>query len=170
MSATFADMLSVPTEFEHDGKAYRVRPPNQLEQGEFQRWLEYEADCAIDRKTWLSDEQRLAEKAVLNRAIAAGEFEWGGEVSVRRLATLTGISKLLQIICRISKEEADAVSEARLKLVVGLVRGAQARDPKAVREALTQLGLPPNFLDSKDRHSSGSETRRSASRKRKSKR
>lgn len=167
---TYADMLSIATEIEHEGVTYALRPPTQLEQGKFQRWLEQEARESVERATYLSDEARAQATAQITRDIASGAYEWGGEISVKRLSTVSGVSKLIQLVCGVDKELADRLANARLAQVVELVRGAQARDPKAVEAALVRLGLPANFLRQSVKSSSGSGTRRSGSRKRKSKR
>ena len=168
--ATFADMLSIPSKFEFEGVSYELRPPTQLEQGIYQRWLEQEARESIDRATYLSDAQREMEARQVTRDIAAGLYEFGGEISVRRLQTVSGIAKLIEVICKVDAAQAQRVAEGRMKLAVELVRGAQAKDPKAMGEALAKLGLPKNFLNSNERYSSKSETRRSKFRKKNSRR
>lgn len=167
--ATLADLFSIPRELEFEGKKYNVRPPTLLEQGKFQRWLEKRADEAIDRKSWLSDDQRQAEKRLLNQDIAAGLYEWESEVSVNSLQTRAGVTKLIELICNIPPPEAERLVECRMKAIVDLVRAKQAKDPKAMRAALTMLGLPANFL-SKKKHSLSGSARERASRRKKSRR
>jgi hypothetical protein len=167
--ATLADMFSVPTEIEFEGKKYTFREPTQLEQGKYQRWLEQRADEAIDRKTWLSDEQRAEEKRVLNWGIAAGTIERGGEICIESLRSKSGFIRFIELVCNCPTPEAEALFNHRLENLLAVVRAKQASDPKAMRAALLTLGLPADWLNERRRSSSAS-ARGKGFRKRKSRR
>jgi hypothetical protein len=167
---SLADLLSVESEVELDGKTYKLRPPNLLEQGKFQRWLEQRARESIDRATYLDDSSRLRQQNLISTDIAAGEYEWGSMVCVKALQTPTGVAKLLEIILAIPAEESKKLVDEHLSRIVAVISAAVSDDPKAVRAALKTLGLPADFLTPRRGSSSDSAGRRSTSRKKKSKR
>lgn len=162
--ATLADLLSIATNLECDGKQYPMRPPNQLEQGKFQRWLEQRAYEGIERRTYAEDSAKYAAINALTQDIAAGVYEWGGDVASKAVLSSSGAAKLVELICNVPASEAAKVIDTHIQRVVAIMTAASTDDPKALGEALKLLGLPADFL------SPASEIRPSTKRKRKSKR
>ncbi len=181
MAGTLADLLSIATDLtcedvdkngkpvldekgEPVAKTYAMRPPNQLEQGKFQRWLEQRAYEALDRRTYVNDEARAKAENALTRDISAGVYEWGGDVASLAVLSTSGAAKLLELICGVPPVEAIRVINTHATRVRNILTAASTDDPKALAEALKAVGLPSNFL------SSDSATPRSTKRKRKSRR
>lgn len=170
---TLADLLSVQTEIKHiyEGveKTYALGPPNILQQGKFQRWLEQRAREAVDRGAYASEDDRDKAMNAVTRDIATGFYEWEGPASVTAFLQPSGHTKFLEIVLGISEKEAKSLVEAKRGMIVKLVQTARAKNPKALRAVLTTLGLPADFLSTKKPLSSGS-ARRAKRRKQKSRR
>lgn len=147
--STLADMLNSPTEITFRGATYRLRQPTLFEQGEFQRWLEQRAYDAIERRTYQSDAQQAADRNALNQDVAAGVYEWGGEVCAKALQTPTGIARLLATVLRdqgVTPEMARAMVDEQLRVIAALIVAKAADDPNSLRATLAALGLPENFF------------------------
>lgn len=166
--ATFADLLSLSTSLECDGKTYPIREPNQLEQGKFQRFLEEKAFSAVERMPFREEAARAAALNALTRDTAAGAYEWRGDVASRAILSEDGMSKLLELICEIPPDEAKKVVATHINRVIAIMTAAENSDPKAMALALQALGLKPDFISGKP--SLKSETRHTTRRKPKSKR
>lgn len=175
---SLADLLSVESEIEleveKDGKkelkTYKLGPPNILQQGKFQRWLEQRARESVDRANYLDEATRQQQQNLITNDVAAGEYDWGGPVCVKALQSQVGVAKLMEIILDVPGDEARRIVEQHLQRIVNVIQAAVSDDPKAVREALKALGLPADFLEPKKPSSSASAGRRSAKRKKKSSR
>lgn len=167
---TIADLLSVDTELVIDGQTYKVHPPTLLEQGKFQRWLEQRARESVDRATYLDEAARDRGQNRVTTDVAAGLYEWGGEVALTALRSKDGVAKLIEIILGVPEPTARAFVDDHLKKIVAVLKVAADDDPKAVAQALKELGLPANFLGTKPTSSSASGTRRSTKRGTKSRR
>lgn len=163
---TIEDLLSIPSTLKHKGKSYEIRPPTLIEQGKFSRWLIQNARDAIEVGYTSSEAKEKADNR-LNRDIAGKVYAWEGEVCAEALQHREGLLKFLEII-GIPGAIAAEIIETRLRAIVQLIRGAQADDPKEVARAATTLGLPADFLKPRKSSSSGSATRRSTKRRRKS--
>jgi hypothetical protein len=169
---TLADLLSIGTEVDLGGKKVTLRPPNLLEQGKYQRWLEEQARQSVNRATYLSDDAVRQAQNDITRDIASGIYQWGGQVCVAALQQPDGVAKLVEIVCSLEQAEARKLVDDYLGQIVALIRAASDDDPKAIAQALKSLGLPPDFLGAKTKPASSkcSGARRSTKRKRKSKR
>jgi len=163
-SGTLADMFSLPTELEHNGKRYPIRPPTIEEQGRFQRWLEQRALDVVERTSYRDDAAREAAYKRFEDSAAAGEYEWGGEVAARAHLTISGATKLVSLIAGCPEDEAREVVETHRRRVSAVLQAAVTNDPKALAEALKTLGLPSEIL------SGSSGARRSTRAKKKSRR
>ena len=161
---TLADMLSTPHEIEHGGKVYKITAPTQDQQGRYQRWLEDKALDAIERGGFRSEEARASAYAAWTRDCASGLYEFGNDAFNKALGTISGGTKLIEIICDVTPEVAKELFETRRKRIDAIFQAAVTNDPKALALALKALGLPSEiFLGV-------SATRRSTKRKRKSRR
>ena len=148
---TLADVLNSATEYTFDGKTYKVREPTVMEQGEWQRWMEMLAFEAIERNLELSDERKDRALAHHYKNCSAGDYEWGSELCVRRLQTVTGLAKLMSIVLRdqgLTEEMAHKWADTHFKQCVAMLIKASRDDPKELRAVLASLGLPPDFLSS----------------------
>ena len=146
---TLADMLNSPSEIKYDGKTYLLRQPTLLEQGTFQRYLEQRAYDAIERRDYQDARQQDRDRNALNRDVAAGVYEWGGEVCCQSLQTQTGIAKLLNILLRdqgVTEELARKIVDRQVKEIAAVLASKAVSDPKALGQILSSLGLPENFL------------------------
>lgn len=156
-----ADLLGVGTELTLDGETYAVKAPTLLEQGRYQRWLEQRARESLDRATYLDDVARATAQNAVTRDIAAGEYEWGGDLCVKALRTEAGVVKLLEVVLGVPPETARRLYDTRLGQIMAVLKAASDDDPKVLGEALKTLGLPADFLTPKRTSSSASGTRRS---------
>ena len=170
---TLADMLSIPSEIEHEYegevKKYTIGKPGTLEMGKFQRYLEVRAREAVERGSFDSEEARDRANNLVTRDIVAGVYEWEGPACIEALQHPAGIQKYLEILLNIGPREAKSLVDARLKLLVELVKCVRDDDPKGAAAVLARLGLPADFLKPAKASSSGS-GRRARSRKQKSSR
>jgi hypothetical protein len=160
---TLADMVNAPTEFELDGETFRVRKPDQLEQGEYQRWLEQLAFDAISRRTYQREDEKLACLRMHDQDCAAGTYEWGGEIAVKRLLTPKGFAKLLSIVCRdqgLTPKKAERLVELESHKLAAVMASKATQDPKVLAVVLASLGLPSDFYsrNSPTRHSEAQKT------------
>lgn len=153
---TLADIFNAPTELKLGDEVFRVAKPNQLQEGEFQRWLEQSAFDAINRRVYQRDEERLQSIRMHDQDCAIGTYEWGGALALARFQTRKGMEKFLCIICRdqgLTPEKAAQLVETSAAELIQAVRSkVQAEhpeggsDPKALEETLTKLGSPSAFL------------------------
>lgn len=146
---TLADLFNAPTEFTLDGETFRVSKPGLLQQGEFQKWLEQLAFDAINSRTYQSDAEKALSIRMHDQDCAAGVYEWGSELSLRRIQTQKGLAKLLEIICR----EQGMTPAKSLRLVeeqaLGLIQVFKDKvtaDPKVLEATLSNLESPSAFL------------------------
>lgn len=163
---TQADLLGAPTEFVYKGKTFQLRPANQIEQAKFQRWIEQRARDAVERSD-VSEDRRRAMDAALTDAIAAGEYEWGGELCIRAIRTPGGLAKLVSIVLAeqaVTLPMAQEMVEDKLRDIAAVMFAQSASDPKALAAALEKLGLPEGYFTNNSR------TRRSTGRSRRSRR
>lgn len=169
--ASQADLLNVEREIKVGDKTFKVRQPNLLEQGKFQRWLETRAWEAIDRRASMpgvtpADIER--DRKALIADIAAGVYSWGGQASIAALGTTTGLVALFAIITGEPESEVEKLVTAKLwEVVAALNVLLEDEDPKALRAVLRSLGMaaPPGRVRGS---SSNSAIRRSVSRRKKS--
>lgn len=148
---TLADMLNAPSEIEYGGRVYKLRKPTLLEEGAFQRWLEQRAYDAIERRTYQDPEQQDRDRRNLNNDVAAGVFEYGGEVSLTALRTPGGSAKIVQIVLAdqgVDDATARGIVDAELKKVAAALIRKATDDPKALAATLSSLGLPSDYFSS----------------------
>lgn len=148
---TLADFLNAPTEFDLDGEKFLIRKPDQLEQGEFVRWLEQLAYDKINARTYQREEDKLASLRMHDQDCAAGVYDWGSEVAVRRLLTEKGFAKLLSIICReqgLTPAKAQELIEKESHKLAAVMSSRVTQDPKVLAAILASLGLPSDFFSS----------------------
>lgn len=172
--ASQADLLNVAREVKLGDKTFHVRSPTLLEQGRFQRWLETRAWEAIERRATMpgvkpADIER--DRKALIADIAAGVYSWGGRASIEALGTTAGLVALFAIVTGEPEQEVEKLVDAKLwELVAAVNTLMEANDPKALRAALKSLGMAPPLWNPGRGRSSNSATRRSATRRKKSRR
>jgi len=145
-----SDLFNTPSEIEFEGKAYKLRKPTQFEESRFTTWLEDRARADAARAT---GPDGFAERymAVVNKNIACLTYAWGGAAAVEALLTPAGMTKMLQIIIaaddpEFTEDVAARMADRKLRESAAKILGAAQSDPKGVRQLLTFLGLPPDFL------------------------
>lgn len=157
---TLADMVNAPTEFELDGEKFYVREPGSDHQGEYQRWLEQVAFDGINRRTYQDDEEKFQCLRLHGQDCASGIYEWGGEICRKRLLTVKGYAKFLEIVCReqgMTLEKAERlIKQEDARLTTALVSRIQS-DPK-VREAVRVIVELLNSLSSSSSQTPRSDT------------
>lgn len=159
---TLADVLNSETEKEFEGVRYKLRQMSMDDEGQFQRWLEQLAYDAIERRTYATPERQDKEHKSHINDCAAGVYEWGQELAVRRAQTVRGYAKILHLVCQsqgLTEEKALQWAQEKAKETAGLIvqRVLGIEDPKDLAAVCLSLGLPPGFL-------SPSQTRRSTTR------
>ncbi|AWM41765.1 hypothetical protein GobsT_71320 [Gemmata obscuriglobus] len=148
---TLADFVNAPTEFVLDGKTYRIGKPTNAHQGEYQVWLEQLAYDGIARRRYQDDAARERAERFHGQDVAAGVYEWGGEIVVKRLMTPLGLAKLLTIMCRdqgLTFELAERLVELEAKKIAALMVSRATNDPKVLEAVRVTLGLPSDFFSS----------------------
>jgi len=175
---TLADLLGVAKEVTWREKVWKLRPPTQLEQSQFSVWLERRAKEFAERSVDVAPESQSEYRRLAVTEAASCSFEWGSDAYVKALGTPLGTAKMFELVWRTEHPDRGEVSEElALEFVADKIGEAAAvlvaegeRDPKARREILRAAGLPANFLDSRPTATSGSATRRSTKRAKKSRR
>lgn len=164
--ATQADLLGVGhTLTGPDGETYEFKPPTERQQAVYQRWMERVAREKILGAVEYGAEDRARRLDALEDRIAAGVYEWGGDLCVQRLRSREGMIKLLEITLGVDELTARKLVEHRLELICALLAAKAAEDPKAIATIRVKLGLPPD-----DTESSRSSTPRGAGRRKRSER
>lgn len=146
---TLGDLFNAPTEFKLDGETFRVSKPGQLQQGEFQRWLEQLAFDRINSRTYQSDAEKALSLRMHDQDCAVGAYEWGSPLSLQRIQTQRGLAKLLEIICREQGLDANKAQRLVEENALGLIqvfRDKVTADPKALALALETLEPANAFL------------------------
>lgn len=155
---TQADLFGVPHAFELDGQTYEFKKPDQIQQGVYQRWLEQRARESVGRATDVPERERDELLRAVQEDIATFRYEYGGPACARSLQTASGVAKMIEIVCQVPPGVARRIAERRRDLIAELWRARLADDPKAAAAALVSLGLPPDFLASKETSSPPSST------------
>jgi hypothetical protein len=148
---TLGDVFNSPTAIPFEGVEYRLRQPTLMEQGEYQRWLEQRAYEAIERRDYRDPDHRERDRRNLNNDVAAGVFEWGGEVCVRAVQTPGGLARLLSVICRdqgLTEQKAKGLVDLKVREIAAVLVARATKDPNSLRAVLATLGLPETFLSS----------------------
>lgn len=150
--ATLAELLNAPTDFEWDGKVYKLREPTLDECAEYCQWLKAEARCAAIGATDIPDPemQRNLFRDVV-KDIAAQVYSWGGEVCIASLRTPQGIAKLISITCAdqgVTPKVAEQMAAKRLRDLAEIVVGLMEEDPtgKKLQAVARLMALPLSFL------------------------
>ncbi len=160
---TLKDVFNAETELEFEGVKYLLKEPTLLHQGQYQAWLEQMALDAITRGRYSRESDREIAIANHSRDCATGLYEWGGELCIKRLMTVNGLAKILEIICRdqgMSERTAIQLVNLEYKKIIATFAAKATSDPKALEAILAALGLPSDFLssNSQTRHSTTEST------------
>lgn len=142
---TLRDIFNVATEIEYEGEKYRLHEPTLLEQGEFQCWLEQLAYDAIERRTYAKEDDRAKALQLHTQDCAAGVYEWGGDVAMKRVMTPKGLAKLLHIMCReqgMTLPIAEKLVDLETRKIAFAIASKRQDDPKVVEAIRATLGLP----------------------------
>ncbi len=151
---TISDLFGAAAEpIELDGQTYPLRPPDIEEQYQFQRWLEDQARAAVGRDFDAPDPLARRDRRDVINAIAAGEYEYDGEIAYRARNTFTGAGKLLSIIHKIDHETGKRLARVAAERNMDLMgKAVYDADPKAEGAVLSLIsrffGLPSDFLSS----------------------
>lgn len=152
-----ADVFNVAHELEWEGARYRVRHPDQVEQGRFSRYLEDKARAFVERQPLPEDRRNALLLAV------AGQYDWGTDGYERALANPLDTAVLLGYVLQAENpalvnapDEAARVARefmvhriAQVAAVLGARRAAEDPDPKvraAAPAILMSVGLPPDYV------------------------
>jgi hypothetical protein len=155
---THADIFAVGHAIEMpDGKTYTLRSPTQIEQGEFQRWLEERTHAAVDRAS-ASEEQKDRRHAQIDDKAALGYYEWDGPLGIQARWMPAGMTKAIEIICRdqgVDHKRAEEIARHHIRTAAAVILKGAAKDPKAWGPILEAMGLPASwFASAPSEHSS----------------
>lgn len=143
---TIADLFNSATELEWKGTVYKCRQPTQLEQGQFQRWLEQRAFDAIARREYHDEADRERDRQLHTQDVAAGEYEWSGLLAVKATRTPAGLAKVLQITLAdqgMTDKVAAEIVDHKFREVAAILASRLTDDPKETRLLFLSLGLEP---------------------------
>lgn len=156
MASTLADILGVSDELTYDGKVYKLSELSLEGRAKFSRWLERRArDEAIRGSANLPSDQQDRYLRVVSRDIAAGVYEFGGEVSVAALREPAGrryivYLSLLENHPDADEELAEKLIENRMREIAAILKkGVEESDPKvlaALRLIPGSFGVPQSSL------------------------
>lgn len=153
---TIGDLFNAPTEFKLGDEVFLVREPDQVQQGEFQKWIQQLVFDDINSRTYQTDTDREMSIRLHNRDCGAGIYEWGGKCSIERIQTQRGLTKLISIICRdqgltdkkaeqlVREQAAGLLQVFRDKVAAEEAEGAP--DPKGLEAIMSKLGSPSAFF------------------------
>jgi hypothetical protein len=165
-----ADLLGVPTEWAFEGVAYKVRPPNQVEQKQFSRHLERRYREWVEQSTDLGEDRQQKLLQAGGLAAAAGAFEWGSDAYVEAMGKPVTLAYMLYLVLRGENPDKGVTEELCLRMVgqklaeIAAVLHAEAQDdPKKAEAALAAVGLPPSYWRPSGTSTSGSPTHPSTS-------
>lgn len=154
---SLADLLNSPTDITFRGVTYKLREPDLMERGRYQRWLEQEARASAAAATELTEEDRRNLLRDVNADIAAKVYAWGGEVCVKSLRTPDGVAKLYGIVCEgqgltyeLALEMMDAHFVQIADVLTAANEAAAAGDEEAKKSLgrlLNSMGLPAGYLN-----------------------
>jgi len=153
-TSTPADIFAVGQTLDYkapDGTitTFKLRPPNQYEQGEFQRWLEQKIHDAIDRSSD-SEERKIKRHSLIDAQAGMGEYAWDGPSGMESRFKPEGYIETLKIVCRdqgMTDEIAQEIFQQNLYRLWRDVMESQGQDPKALAPVLAALGFPTGFLE-----------------------
>jgi hypothetical protein len=148
---TLADVFAVGhTVTMPDGKGYTLRPPTQVEQAEFQRWLEQRAHDGIERSRG-TQEAKDRRHTLIDDKAALGYYEWDGPLGLQSRWTVAGLTKAVEIVCRpqgVDEKLAEEIARQHIRAVSAAILQEAARDPKALAPILGAMGLPMDWFES----------------------
>jgi hypothetical protein len=154
--ATLAELVNSPTDITFREVTYKLREPDLMERGRYQRWLEQEARASAAAATELQEEDRRNLLRDVNADVAAKRYAWGGEVCVESLRTPDGLAKLYAIVCEsqgltfeVAREMMDSHFAEIAAVLTAANAAAEAGDEEAKKSLgllLFRLGRPANFL------------------------
>lgn len=135
-----AELLNTGRKFTHDGKEYTLKTATIKQRAEFATWLENRAWETIERRqlNGASDQTVKEQRSELVNAIAAGKYEWGGEVAVASVQSVVGAAQLMFIVLK--DEHSEITEEIVLAMMEAKHREIQAfaaehlTDPKVLSE------------------------------------
>lgn len=155
MPTTLADLLNVLEEWEFEGVVWRLRPPNQVEQGLFSRWLERRDRENAARATELddADQEKLLRFAGINASACV--YEWGSDAYCTALLSPKGFAKMLFFVLRTENPDRPVTEDLAGRMVahkvheLAVILQASREDDDGVKKNLLRsVGLPPDYLDS----------------------
>ena len=86
-----ANALSVPCEFEFEGKVYRVAARNFIAEAAFRKWLETEALCGIQRhRDNYTPEEYQIQLAGFRQDCAVGVYSYPQYLHMQAMSTIEG--------------------------------------------------------------------------------
>ena len=142
-AARLSDMLNIRKTFSFEGRDYDLDEADIQQRGEFAAWVEERALEYIYRAQLNDIEGRFSKMIEMMldkhvKAVAAGQYEWGGEPVLEATKTMEGQCKLLHILLKrnhpeITEEIAKHMMEQKYKEVAEKVREAFT-DPKLSSE------------------------------------
>jgi hypothetical protein len=133
-----------------DGAEYTLRPPTQIEQGQFQVWLEQRAHDAVDRSN-ASQESKDRRHAQIDDKAALGHYAWDGPIGLQSRWMPDGLTKSIEIICRdqgVDGKRAEEIARQHFRVCAAQILDAAAKDPKVLRPLLGALGYPMDWFES----------------------
>lgn len=142
---THADLMGVGKKFVFEEKEYEVKPLNQVQQGQYQRWLEDRALAAILRDTDSPPDMVKSDRREFVHDRAAGIYEWLGDVAEKARGTWSGAAKYLEIALSIDADTARRMIEKESLAIIELIGRIVEEDPLAVRQLLKKMGLPQEW-------------------------
>lgn len=157
MSATpLPDLFKCPGTITFEGHDYKLRAPDQVEQGLFSRHLERREVEFWQRATYLEPEERDRRIKAVGQSAAAGSFEWGSPAYVEALSNPFTAAHMIFLVLRAENPDRKEVTEpfARrmvaqcLAEIVAVNAAAAEADPAKKKAILAAAGLPPTYLGS----------------------
>lgn len=122
------------SEFEYEGKVYKISPWSYKIQGEFERYLEREAYQSLSRlRSLIGEEDYKDQLNRLNRDITGGVYSFGSDVVARALSNTKHLTYLLFLQLKpshrdITLEKVDEMVKKQLEEIV-LKMGEANADP-----------------------------------------
>lgn len=157
---TLADLFRSPDTVHFRGHDYKLRKPDQVEEGLFSRYLEQRAKEFVRRSVDLTPEERDRHLVAVAAFAAAGGFEWGSPAYVEGTANPFTAAHLILIVLRAENpERRELAAPDADQFVRGMVAQCLAEivainaaeieaDPLKKKAILEAVGLPPTYLDS----------------------
>ena len=130
-------LLGDEATFEYDGKTWTLVPWDRFGiQKSYITFLKRRAWDAIDRScSGLDDEHYALATSALTKDIAAGDYDWKGNVWARSLSRLVGVEQILWLTLKVKHKDIDLGTVQTMLNVKG----------EEIGELLKQLTSDPNL-------------------------